>query len=266
MASGKQSRRRRAAAAPPSPSRRGARSASPRVLLAVAGGIALVVVAAVLGLSLSGGSSEQGTSVPAEGSLTNALSSAAAVHTLFKGIPQSGNTLGSPGAPVTIATYVDVQCPYCRQFELDAMPKVIADYVRTGKAKVELRTIAFIGDDSVRGRNAVIAAGDQGKAFEFSHLLAVHQGAENTGWVDDDLITAVASSIPGLAVPKLLSDRDASATADEAAQLDAKAAEDAITATPTILVGRSGERLERVELTSPTDAAPVAAAIRSALG
>ena len=139
MPSGKQSKRRRAAAAPPSPPRRerGTRSASPRILLAVAGGAALVVAATVLGLWLAGGSSET-TSVPAKGSLTNALSGAAAVHALFEGIPQSGNRLGSPHAPVTIATYIDVQCPYCRQFELDAMPRVVAYYVRTGKAKLEV--------------------------------------------------------------------------------------------------------------------------------
>jgi protein-disulfide isomerase len=76
--------------------------------------------------------------------------------------------------------YVDLQCPYCQQFETAAMPPLISRYVRTGKVKVEARTLAFIGPDSQRGRDAALAAADQNKLFNFIQLLYLNQGAPRT--------------------------------------------------------------------------------------
>ncbi len=264
MPSGKQSKRQRRAPAPPV--RAGAsRRASPRVLIAVGSAIVVAIVAVVLGFALTGGSSSSTTSVPERGSLENALPGAAHVQSLLAGIPQQGNVLGSPTAPVTMAVYVDLQCPYCREFELDAMPKLLDDYVRTGKAKVELRPVAIIGPDSVSGRAAAIAASDQNRLFNFAQLLYLNQGTENTGWLDDQMVAAAAASIPGLDVPKLLEARNSSATADRATAFDAQANDDHVSGTPTILVGKTGGQLETVPLASSTDGASVAAAIRSSL-
>ena len=45
------------------------------------------------------------------------LPRASDVNTLFKGIPQSGTTLGRSTAPVTMDEFIDPQCPYCQEFE-----------------------------------------------------------------------------------------------------------------------------------------------------
>src|SRR6185437_1323708 len=97
------------------------------------------------------------------------------------------NVLGSPQAPVTMIVYVDLQCPFCAQFEIGAMPTLVARYVRADKLRVELRPIAFIGPDSERGRLAVIAAAEQGKLFNLAALLYANQGAENADWLSDAL-------------------------------------------------------------------------------
>ena len=117
------------------------------MLIGAGAAVVLIVVAIVLGFVLTGGKSSSG-STPARGSLVNALPSAAEVNDNLKGIPQNGNVLGSPNAPVTLAEYIDLQCPACQQFETQAMPELIRRYVRTGKVKVEARPIAFIGPDS----------------------------------------------------------------------------------------------------------------------
>ncbi|MDY6773701.1 MAG: DsbA family protein, partial [Candidatus Nanohaloarchaea archaeon] len=44
--------------------------------------------------------------------------------------------LGQKDAPVTIVAYEDFECPFCKRFEQNAMPKIISNYVKTGKAKV----------------------------------------------------------------------------------------------------------------------------------
>ena len=218
-----------------------------------------------LGLALTGGSSST-TSVPERGSLTGALPGAARVESLFRGIPQSGHVLGSPKAPVTMIEYVDLQCPYCRDFAAAAMPGLVSRYVRTGKVKLEQRVIAFIGPDSQRGRLAVIAAGQQGKLFNLTELLYFNQGAENTGWLSDDLVAAAAASIPGVDVPRLLADAESGSVAEQAAALDALAKSGNVNSTPTILVGRSGQTPQRVTLASPTDGQAVASRDREGAG
>ncbi len=153
MTSGKATRRKRQAKVPPPPVRAPGqrRQASPEVLIAAAGVVALIVVAIVLGFLLTGGNSSS-SSTPARGSVTNALPGAAEAQRLFAGIPQNGNVLGSHNAPVTVVQYIDLQCPFCQEFEAQAMPKLLARYVRNGKVKIEARPIAFIGPDSERGR------------------------------------------------------------------------------------------------------------------
>ena len=265
--SGKQSKRRRQAASPsPPPVRaRGERRASPKVLIGALVAVVVVGIGVGLGIALSGGSSASTTSVPERGSLTGALPGAADVERLYGGIPQSGHVLGSPKAPVTMVEYVDLQCPYCRSFETDAMPNLISRYVRTGKVKIEQRLLAFIGTDSERGRLAAIAAGQQGKLFNLTELLYFHQGAENTGWLSHDLVTAAAASIPGVAVPRLLAAADSATAKEQAAAFDRQAKEGSVNSTPTILVGKTGQTPHLVTLSSPSDGQSVAAAIEQAL-
>jgi protein-disulfide isomerase len=234
------------------------------VLIAAGVVVVLVVVGVVLGVVLSGGSSS--SSVPRRGSLVDALPGAAAVQRLYAGIPQHGNVLGSPSAPVTMVEYIDLQCPYCQAFETRAMPTLVSRYVRTGTLKVEARIVAFIGPDSVSGRGAAISAGRQNRLFNFTELLYANQGAENSGWLSDEMITNAAASIPGLDVPELLAARSSSAVAAEATRFDEQAAADGVSQTPTILVGRRGTTPQPVTLTSPDDPAPVEAAITAAGG
>lgn len=241
------------------------RQASPRVLAIAGGLLALAAIAVVLGIVFNRGDSKD-TAVPARGSLTNALPGAAETQQLLKGIPQTGNVLGKPTALVTVYEYVDAQCPFCQQFETEAMPTLIKRYVRTGKAKVELRPIAFIGADSERGRAALIAGAEQNKMFNVAQLLFQNQGTENSGWLSDDFVQSVAESIPGLDVPRLLEDRNASSVAGKAGGFDADASTDGVNSTPTILVGKSGQEAALVTLATPTDADSVASAIDAALG
>jgi protein-disulfide isomerase len=258
-------KRREAQAAPPpirAPGQR--RQASPKVLIGAAAVVALIVVAIVLGFVLTGGSSSGSTA--ARGSLANALPSATDVNSMLKGIPQHGNVLGSPNAPVTLVEYIDLQCPACQVFETQAMPKLIQRYVRTGKVKVEARPIAFIGPDSQTGRAAALAAADQNRFFNFSELLYFNQGIENSGWLNDAMVESAASSIPGLDVPRLLSARKAPAISDRENAFDAQSDRDNVTETPTVLVGKSSGPLRKVSFPSLSDTAAISAAIEAAQG
>ncbi len=266
MTSGKQSKRRRQAqeGAPPPVGRKGARRrASPKILAAAAAILVLVGVGVGLGVVFTGGSPP--ADIPQRGSLANALPAATEVQRILQRIPQRERVLGDPSAPVTMVEYVDLQCPYCQQFVTQVIPDLVTRYVRPGQLKIEARPIAFIGPDSERGRSLVLAAGRQNRLFNVMDLLYYNQGAENSGWLNDEVAQAAAASIPGLQVPALLAARGSSAVKEESQRLDALAQSDNVRGTPTILVGRSGGALREVQLTSATDPQPVQAAIEDAL-
>jgi protein-disulfide isomerase len=268
MPSGKKSKQmRRAASAPPPVQSKGgprrARQANPKVL-AIIGGV--VVLAAIgIGLALALGGSKASNNYPAIGTLKNALPGASDVQTLFKGVPQNGLTLGNPKAPVTMVEYIDLQCPFCQQFETQVMPDIITKYVRTGKVKIEARILAFIGSDSSRGRKAMIAAAAQNRAYNFSELLYYNQGTENTGWLSDAMVGQAVSSIPGIHVHTVLNQESSSSVSSQAKTFDAQGAADKVLGTPTLYAGKTGTKGKQIPLKSPTDSQSVVTALDAAL-
>jgi protein-disulfide isomerase len=251
MPSQKASKRRRQTARtpPPPPVRgRGRRRASPRVLIAAGVVALLIVVGIVLGVVLTGGS-DSSSSAPA-----SKLPDAADVTQLLAGIPQHGNVLGNPNAPVTVIQYIDLQCPFCRQFETEVMPTIVENDVRKGKAKVESRVISIIGPDSQTGREAALAAAQQNKMFNFNQLLYDNQGTENTGWLDDDVIKSAAASIPGLDVSQFQSDRGSDTVKNALATIDSQAKAAGVSGTPTVYVVHNGGKPQLVSSTGDPSA------------
>jgi protein-disulfide isomerase len=174
---------------------------------------------------------------------------------MFKGIPQRRMTLGSARAPVTLIAYIELQCPYCQQFETHVLPGIVDRYVATGKLKIEARPLAFLGPDSIRGRNAMIAAGMQNKAFNFAELLYLNQGAEDSGWLSDRMVARAAESIPGVNPRQLFAVRSGPVK-KQAERFDQEGRQ--VEGTPTLYVGRSGQKGKQV--------APDAKALARAIG
>jgi protein-disulfide isomerase len=247
MASGKKSReRKRAAAAAPPPVRsKGAprtRQANPRVLAIGAGVVALVAVAIVLAVVLTGGKSSTPTIARTTGSAAAGLPGATEAEAMYKGIPQTGLKLGSPKAPVQMVMYIDLQCPICQNYETTVMPTVVSQYIRTGKVQLEIKPWAFIGTDSTRGQKAMFAAAEQNKAFQFAQVLYDNQGTENTGWLTDDMLISIASSVTGMNVPKLMADRNSSRIEQQIKEVAAAVDANHVGGTPTVFVGKAGSK------------------------
>jgi protein-disulfide isomerase len=161
--------------------------------------------------------------------------------------------------------YVDLQCPYCQQFETQVFPDLVTRYVRPGKLKVVSRPVAFIGPDSIRGRNAVIAASRQNRMFNLMSILYDNQKTENSGWLNDSMVQSAAASVPGMDVKRLLSDQGDASVAADGKRFDTQAQNDAVAGTPTFLVGRSGGTLSHVATSSATDEQAIVNAVEQAL-
>jgi protein-disulfide isomerase len=185
---------------------------------------------------------------------------------LYRSIPQEGVALGPEDAPVTLVEFVDIQCPFCREFEAEVTPALVEEHVRAGTLRFEHRGLAFIGPDSEKGMRAVLAAGLQDRLFELRSVLFANQGAENSGWVTDELIETAAGSIPGLDVQQLLDDMESDAVDELLAEHAADASGRGVNSTPTVLVGPTGGELQPVPLETPTDLASIEAAIEAATG
>ena len=161
--------------------------------------------------------------------------------------------------------YIDLQCPFCQQFETQVMPDIVKNYVRTKKLKVEARVLDFIGPDSSRGRKAMIAAASQNRAFNFAELLYYNQGTENTGWLNDAMVGQAVSSIPGIRVHQVLEPRSPPARSrNRPSTFDSQQAADKVSGTPTLFVGKSGTKGKQVPLQSPTDEQALVTAINNA--
>lgn len=152
------------------------------------------------------------------------------------GIPQQGAVLGDPDAGVTLIEYADIQCPACRFYSLELFPGVVNEYVRPGKVKTEFRGFPFIGSDSLKGQRFLLAAALQNRLWQLAEALYRYQGAENSGWLTDDLIRERAAEISGLDVEQLFTDagREDIARQAEQAETDARALD--IPGTPSLFI------------------------------
>jgi protein-disulfide isomerase len=203
------------------------------------------------------------------GTAANAASGGKLVGTslsrrLFAGIPQRGTSLGRPDAPVRILEFADLQCPYCDDYTLQALPTLVKDYVRTGKVQMQFENLSFIGPGSVAAGRVASAAARQNKLWNFVDLLYLNQGKENSGYVTPAYLRTLLEAVPGLDVNAAI---DASLTANATAALTGAtrlATEDGIDGTPSFLIGRTGGPLHEFQPASLT-AAPFVAAINGLL-
>jgi protein-disulfide isomerase len=95
------------------------------------------------------------------------VSGAAFSRDLFARIPQHGTELGDPSAPVRLVEFADLQCPYCDEYAVQALPTLVKKYVRTGKLQMQFENLSFIGPDSVKAGRLAAAASQQNRLWNF---------------------------------------------------------------------------------------------------
>ncbi|MDX6410797.1 MAG: hypothetical protein QOE91_313, partial [Gaiellaceae bacterium] len=155
-----------------------------------------------------------------------------------------------PKARVTLVEYADLQCPYCGEFARNTLPSLVTEYVRTGKVKLVFRGLAFVGPESEAALRAALAAGEQNRLWNFTHLIYENQGAENSGWVTDGFIRSAAGGIAGVDVSHLVAAAQSTSVTDELASAQNHATTDGVNSTPSFLVGRTGGALTRLSVHS----------------
>jgi len=90
---------------------------------------------------------------------------------------------GSANAPVTIVEFSDYECPFCGRHYTDTLPKIISNYVDTGKVKIVFKDFPLdFHPNAQKAAEAAECAGEQGKYWEMHDELfdnKINYGIDN---------------------------------------------------------------------------------------
>jgi protein-disulfide isomerase len=206
-------------------------------MMALRLGVLAAVAALVVTLAVVAGSSvgERGQS-PARADF-----GVAAQIADLRGVPQNGVALGAPDAPVTMVEFADLQCPFCREYHEQVLPTLLERYVKTGKLRLELRLLRFIGPDSDALARTAAGAAAHDRMWQVVGLAYDRQGIENSGYADQAFLDALVADAG-------LGSVDARQPAEDVVvAAERKAHHARIDSTPSFLVGPTGGRLERIQ-------------------
>jgi protein-disulfide isomerase len=207
-------------------------------LLQFGAGAVFLAIAAVVVLIVVNGNSGSG------GDAKN-LKGVSSVDSLVNGIPQQGLVLGDPKAKVELIEFGDLQCPVCKAYSEEFLPQIIEGQVKEGKAKLAFRNFTIIGPQSAPAGAAVLAAGGQGRGWEYLELFYRNQGKENSGYADDEFLTAVAKGTGVKDIAEWNKDRKGAAFTDEVTETTEEAQRLGFTGTPSFAIkGPSTNGLE----------------------
>lgn len=200
-------------ATPSAPGSRGRRRAL--VIGGIAAAFAVLVVIGQLTMN-RGGTPDAGARTPPAAASSTPGSAATPGETAAP-VPQSSSrsgdsplarrdpadpmAVGSIDAPVVLIEWTDLRCPFCASFSRETLPAIMADYVDTGLVRIEVRDVAYFGEQSEDASVAAQAAAAQGRYIEF--LDAVFDAAPESGHPDlprDTLIAfAEVAGVPDIA-------------------------------------------------------------------
>lgn len=196
--------------------------------------LVVIVVAVIIVIAGTSGGSGGDTNLESVGLVENQLS----------GIPQSGLTLGQPDSKVTLFEFGDLQCPVCKAYSEEIVPELINSEVRGGAAKIEFRNFTIIGPESIPAGAAAIAAGKQGRGWNYLELFYRNQGPESSGYVTDEFMTEIAKGAGVKNIAQWNKDRKDPKVIEEVEATTAEAQKLGFTGTPSFAVegpGTSGK-------------------------
>jgi protein-disulfide isomerase len=222
--------------------------------------VLVIVVAALAVIVVTAGASN----VPPKPGSAEANTTDRAITALLAGTPQSANTLGKPAAPITLEWYGDLECPFCKEFALGALPTLITRWVRTGQLKIEYlsmetatRELKVFQTQQI----AALAAGMQNKMWNYIETFYHEQGEEDSGYVTEQYLHNLASQIPGLDITLWREDRHYPELAGQLATERHAASRARYRGTPTFLIGLTRGRMYKLKPGSLTNPAPYNRAI-----
>lgn len=143
------------------------------------------------------------------------------------GVDLSGNPImGQSDATFTMFYWGEYQCPFCKQFEAETLPKLIEEDVRTGRLRVAFLEFPYMGADSMTA--AVmdrcvwrqVRDAEPGRYWQWRTAIFEQQADKNSGWASKENLLSVTADVDGV-------DSEAVASCMEARRTEIESAIDA---------------------------------------
>ncbi|QUW20945.1 DsbA family protein [Sporosarcina sp. Marseille-Q4063] len=149
-------------------------------------------------------------------------------------------SIGEKDAPVTVVEFGDFKCPSCKAWGEMIYPKLVDDYIETGKVKFSYVNVLFHGEESTLGSIAAESVYERNPDayWEFHQALFDAQPVENhdAQWITPERILEIASGFPEIDQTLLKEDMEQQATM-ESVKIDEDLVRDAgVSMTPTIVI------------------------------
>jgi hypothetical protein len=169
------------------------------------------------------------------------------ISALLSGIPQTGDTLGQATAPITLQIFGDLESADVRTFVVWLLPDIIREWVRTNIVKIQYRSFMTASSPYpkvfVSQQAAALAAGVQGRLWNFIETFYHEQGQEHTRYVTEAYLASIAGQIPGLNLSEWESYRENGQLTKQIIEDDDVARAIGFPDAPVFLIGRTGGKL-----------------------
>jgi len=144
-------------------------------------------------------------------------------------------SLGAPGAPITVVEFTDYQCPFCQRFHVTVFGEMKKNFIDTGKVRFYSRDLPLdsIHPNAMRAAMSARCASEQGQFWKLRDIM----GANPDKLEMADLVEAASSLHMNAAAFKSCVESGKYREAVQANVLEALKFD--IRGTPSFVVGRS---------------------------
>ncbi|PIZ47117.1 hypothetical protein COY32_02200 [candidate division WWE3 bacterium CG_4_10_14_0_2_um_filter_41_14] len=150
--------------------------------------------------------------------------------------------LGDKNAPVTIIEFSDYECPFCKRHFDETLPKIVKEYVDTGKVKIVYRDFPLSFHDPMATKEAVAAncARKQGGDTDYFkyHDEIFTRTISNGNGLSEANLTTIATDL-GLNLGLFNTCLSDPAQTDEVKKDIADGTAAGASGTPTFVIGKS---------------------------
>lgn len=110
--------------------------------------------------------------------------------------------IGRPSSTATAVYYMDFQCPYCKQFERQTLPRINQNFT-SGDLQIIIKPISIFGEDSKRAARAAHSGWEQLQEPAaywkwHSELKARHSNSDGSGWATTENLVELAEGFDGI--------------------------------------------------------------------
>jgi protein-disulfide isomerase len=139
---------------------------------------------AIVSLSVGSGDSEE-----------IKITGAGEVQSLLGGIPQDGERLGDPSAPVTVQVFNDLQCDPCSDWNQQVIVPLIQGPVRSGDLQLTYHNFPMTQAGFFLGAYGAVAAAKQDYEWQFVQLLFANQEEAKKHGADQEFLDNIARGV-----------------------------------------------------------------------